>query len=318
MAVSGTNTFTQVKNQIIELAYSRIGVVSDENTLNAFQIQRGSDLLNIMIKSWIAQGVRLWKMSKGTLFLQPNVASYILDGTSANATTSYSETTTSASALAGATSITVNDATGFTAGYFIGILQDNGIIFWTTIASVVSTTITLTDALDDAVASSNAVFAYQTKISRPENIINADLQMAPDIEIEMALLSRNTYDAIAVKTLSGIPNQLYYNKQLNYGEMQMFPVPATAFYKMNFTFQTQFFDMTNPNDDFDFPVEWLDALYLGLASKLIGFNAIKDPVFIQDLRNEYTEAFNLVKGFDDDMNSIYFYPASDNNRGGYL
>lgn len=318
MATSGTNTFTQVRDQIINLAYSRIGVLSDENNLSAFQMERGSDLLNIMIKSWISQGIRLWKISKGTLFLQPNTSSYILDGTTANATTSYNETITTSAVITGETSITVNSATGFVNGYFIGVIQDNGEIFWTTIANVASTTITLTDPLEDAVSSGNAVFVYQTKISRPENIINADLQMSSDIEIEMALLSRNTYDSIAIKTLSGIPNQLYYNKQLNFGVMQMFPTPASASYKMNFSFQTQFFDMTNPTDDFDFPTEWLDALYLGLANKLIGFNSIKDPTFIQNLRNEYAESFALVKGFDDDMNSIYFYPASDSNRGGYL
>lgn len=318
MTTSGTNTFTQVKNQIIILAYSRIGVVSDENTLTAFQVQRGSDLLNIMIKSWIQEGIRLWKIARGTLFLQPDVSTYVLDGTLANATELYSETITTGTAISGATAITVADTTGFVAGYFIGIVQDSGVIFWTTIVSIVGLTVNLTTPLDDSVDPSAPVFVYQTKINRPENIVDAQLQSNPTTQIDMAILSRRTYDAIAVKTMSGISNQLYYNKQRTYGEVKIFPTPATALYKIEFSFQKQFFDMTNPTDEFDFPTEWLNPLYLGLACKLIGFNSIKDPVFIQDLRSEFAEALSLAKGFDDEMTSIYFYPASDENRGGYL
>ena len=318
MSISGTNTFTQVKNQIIELAYSRIGVLSDENSLTAFQIERGSTLLNIMIKSWIQEGIRLWKQSRGTLFLVNGQPSYVLDGSTANATEDYSETFISIDALAGATSITLDDVTGFVSGYYIGVMQDTQTIHWTTITTVVGDVVGLTDALPFDASIDNAVFAYQTKINRPENIINAQCEISDGIQISMTMLSRDTYDAIALKNIRVIPTQLYYNKQLSFGEIQVFGTPPSELYKIRFTFQKQFFDMTNPTTDFDFPTEWLEPLYLNLAVKLLGFNAVKDQTFIAILKEEASTALSSAKQFDAEMTSIYFYPASDQDQGGYL
>lgn len=318
MTVSGTNTFTQAKNQIIELAYSRAGVLSDENSLTAYQIDRGSVLLNIMIKAWIQDGIRLWKQARGTLFLVRGQAAYNLNGSTANATEDYEETETTADAISGATTIPVSSATGFVVGYNIGIMQDDGNIHWTTITNIASLVITLNSALTYAVTSGSDVFVYQTKINRPENIINAQCAISDSIQVGMQLLARDTYDAIAIKDQRGIPTQLYYNKQLSYGEIKLFQTPSSETYKIHFTFQKQFFDMTNPTTDFDFPPEWLLPLYLNLAVMLLGFNAVKDPQFIMMLKEEASTSLSMAKQFDDEMGSIYFYPAGDNNRGTHL
>lgn len=318
MTTSGTNTFTQVKNQIIELAYSRAGILTDENVLTAYQVQRGSDLLNIMIKALIAQGVTLWKQAQGTLFLVTGQQSYVLDGTTANATEDFVEAETTAAAISGATSIDVDDASEMSIGYFIGIMQDDGVLHWTTISNIAGDTVTLTDALTDDVAEGNSVFAYETKINRPENILNAQCFIGGGIYVGMQLLARDTYDAIAIPAQQSIPTQLYYNKQRTFGQIKIFGTSPNESYRVRFTFQKQFFDMTNPTDDFDFPTEWLEALYLNLAVKLLGFYAVKDEGFIANLKMEAKEALELAKGFDDDLESLYFIPANDQYRGTYL
>lgn len=317
MPVSGTNTFTQVKNEIIKQAYRRIGVLGENNELTTYQVNQGSTILNMMIKTLIAQGIRLWKISYGTLFLEAAKGSYILDGSTANATENYSESILSADVSSGATSFDVDDATGFTIGYYIGIWQNNNTIHWTTISNVSSNTITIASATTYDAAEGNKVVAYETKINRPENIIDAQCWISDTIRINMQLLSRRTYDSIAIPNQQNIPNQLYYNKQRTYGEFKIFGTPTTVNYYITFSFQKQFYDMDTPTQDFDFPNEWLDPLYLNLAVKLIGFNAIKDQDFIMNLKMEAKEALELVKGFDDEMTSIYFYPASDDNRGDY-
>ena len=43
-----------------------------------------------------------------------------------------------------------------------------------------------------------------------------------------------------------------------------------------------------------------------------------EEAFIDDLKIEAKEALSLAKGFDDELTSVYFYPASDQNRGGNL
>ena len=75
--------------------------------------------------------------------------------------------------------------------------------------------------------------------------------------------------------------------------------------------------MVNPTDNFDFPTEWLRALYLGLACVLYGFYPITDPNQSKILLAEYQDALAEVVSFDDENTSIYFIPATDQNRGGY-
>lgn len=315
MSVSGTNTFTLTKNEVIEMAFARIGVISEGAALTSYQVDRGSQLLNVMIKSWLAKGFRLWKQERGTLFLDASTNEYIL-GT-ANATGDYANPTLSADASSGSTSITVSSAAGLVIGYNIGIVQNDNTILWTTITNIVSTTITLNDALTSDASSGNNVFVYETKLGKVENIITAQLKMNSTTEIPLQLNSRDTYDALPVKTLTGIPNKLYYNKLLNTGIIRLFPQPSSVNYFVNFTYQKQFYDMTNPTDSFDFPVEWLRALYLNLATTLYGFYPISDATQIQLLAAEAQGALMEVMSFDDENTSIYFEPATDTNRGNY-
>ncbi len=318
MAVSGTNTFTLTKNQVIEMAFARIGVISEGATLTNYQINRGSQLLNTMIKSWLAKGFRLWKTERGYLF--PDTASneYILDGTTANATEDYTSTTLSADAADGATTISVTSATGFAATFFVGVVLDDNTIFWTTESGApAGTTITLNAALTGAASSGNAVYVYQTKLGRIENLINAQVKLNSITQNPLQIIARDTYDSLSVQTLQGLTNKIYYDKQLSYGIIRLFGVPSSTGYIVNFTFQKQFYDMTNPTDNFDFPVEWLRALYLNLAVTLYGFYPIMDPDQSKILIAEAQDALMEVISFDDENTSIYFYPASDQNQGGF-
>lgn len=318
MTTSGTNTFTLTKNQVIELAYARIGVISEGATLTDYQITRGSTLLNTMIKSWLAKGFRLWKTERGYLF--PNTASneYLIDGTTANVTNAYIATSLATDALTGATTISVEAATGFAASYFVGVVLDDNTIFWTTeVGAPSGTTITIASALTGDASSGNAVYVYATKLGRFENLINAQVQMSPTIQVPLQIISRDTYDALSIKNLAGITNKIYYNKQLDYGIIRLFGVPSSTGYIVNFTYQKQFYDMTNPLDTFDFPVEWLSALYLNLATTLYGFYPVSDGDQAKILLAEAQSALMEVIAFDDETTSLYSFPASDQNRGGF-
>lgn len=318
MTVSGTNTFTLTKNQVIEMAFARIGVISEGAALTNYQINRGSQLLNTMIKSWLAKGFRLWKTERGYLFPDTASNTYILDGSTANATTAYFPTTLSADASSGATTISVTSATGFAASFFVGVVLDDNTIFWTTeVGAPSGTTITLNNTLTGSASSGNAVYVYETKLGRLENIINAQVQLNTTTQIPLQILSRDTYDALSLKGLTGITNKIYHDKQLTYSIIKLFTQPSSTGYIVNFTWQKQFYDMTNPTDTFDFPVEWLNALYLNLAVKLYGFYPIIDPDQSKILIAEAQDALVEVASFDDENTSIYFYPATDQNRGGF-
>jgi hypothetical protein len=217
MSVSGTNTFTQTRNNIINRAYKIIGIKTRGRDLTAEEINEASEALNLYVKGLKSEGVYLWKYAEGTLFLKVGQESYILDGTTANATESFAQTTTNATATSGANLIVVTSASGFTIGYNIGIMQDNGDLFWTTISNIAGTTITLTAALTDNVSSAATVYVYQTKITRPEAITSARRRDSSNYDTPLNELARSDYFNLAQKTVIGQPTQFYYDKQLSSG-----------------------------------------------------------------------------------------------------
>jgi len=267
MAVGTTNTFTQNRNQIINRAMAALGIRTEQRALTASEVNEASDELNILLKSWKNKDY-LWKTTEGTLFLASTQAKYRLDGSTANATESYSQTTTTAAAIAAASSILVTSTTGFVIGYYIGVVQDNNTILWTTISNIVGLTVSLTAPLTYAAASGNTIYVYQTKITRPEMVNSLRAVTLSGSEIPTTALARDSYFNISVKTNAGRPNQWYYDKQLSYGDFYLWPTPNSVSDKVNFTFQKMFFDVDDATTNVDFPIEWLDAIVLNLASRL--------------------------------------------------
>ena len=307
MAVSGTNTFSQTRNDIINRALSILGVKTRGRALTAEEVNEASDALNLFVKGLKSEGVYLWKYAEGTLFLTVGQESYTLDGLTANATESFTETTTSATAVSGATAIVVTSATGFTAGYYVGVMQDDGNIFWTTVASVAGTTINLTDALTDNVSNKATVYVYQTKITRPEAIPSARRRDFSNYDTPLNELARSDYFNLAQKTVSGQPTQFYYDKQLSSGIFYLYQAPSDATNTIKFTFQKMFFDFTSGNDNPDFPIEWAETLAFGLASRL-SYDYGIDKTKAELIKRTADEMLRNLKGYDRE-DSIYFVPT---------
>ena len=317
MATSNSNDFNLTRNELIEESFRELGVKTPNRALTSEQMNDGARTLNLFCKSLISKGLFLWKTKQATLFLVGSQAAYTIDGSTANCTESYNETTTTAAATTGASSIEVTSATGFVVGYNIGVLQDDNTILWTTISSISSLTIGLTDALTDDVASGNAVYVYQTKINRPENIENAQSTIASGNDIPMVKLSRDTYYNIPVKDTTGRPNQYYYDKQLTSGTMNVWPVPDNATNKVEFSFISQLFDFDAATDDPDFPVEWLQPIILGVAYRLSRKYGRLEMQEKEQLKRDADEALEEVSGFDREATSIYFQPAGNVNVNSY-
>lgn len=307
MTVSNSNNFSQTRNEIINLAYSVIGVKTLHRELSAEEVNEASTVLNAMIKSWKAKGENLWKSAEGTLFLSTSQERYRLDGTTANATESFNQTTTTVAALSGATSLTVASATGFTIGYNIGILQNNGTTHWTTITNVVGLVITINSALTDDVASGNIVYVYETKITRPERISSCRLKTAGGSESPLEMIARKTYFDLSNKSNSGKPTQAFYDKQLSYGDLYIYPTSDLETDTIKFTFQKMFFDFDTAADDPDFPVEWIKPIYMQLAVDLARIKQ-KELQYRQLLKQEADEVLADVEGYDKETTSAFIQP----------
>jgi hypothetical protein len=307
MAVSGTNIFLQTRNDIINRAYKIIGIKTRGRNLTAEEINEASEALNLYVKGLKSEGVYLWKYAEGTLFLKVGQESYILDGTTANATESFVQTITNASATSGANSIQITNASGFTIGYNIGIMQNDSNLHWTTISNIAGTTITLTTPLTDNVSNEATVYVYQTKITRPEAITSARRRDSSNYDTPLNEIARSDYFNLAQKTVIGQPTQFYYDKQLSSGTIYLYQAPNDASNTIKFTFQKMFFDLNSNNDNPDFPIEWAETLAFGLASRL-SYDFSIDKTKSEQIKRTYDEMLRNLKGYDRE-DSIYFVPT---------
>ena len=188
--------------------------------------------------------------------------------TGPNATTVYSSNN-----FKTITSITIDAAS---AGNFeigqvgdpIGIEQDNDTLHWTFIAGALSTTPSLVTALTGAAAIDNHVYTYVSMTQRPVNLIEARLHKADGHDVPLLINGRLDYRLLSNKTQTGTPNQIYYDKQLNNGVIQVWPVPTDMqeYIKMSARLPIQ--RMDNLTDDFEVGQEWGEPLAWTLTVRL--------------------------------------------------
>lgn len=76
MTVSNTTSFSMTAAELVIQARSLLGIQADEEPLEAYELQRGLLLLNIMLKAWQADGIRTWTLTEGSLVLIQGQVSY--------------------------------------------------------------------------------------------------------------------------------------------------------------------------------------------------------------------------------------------------
>lgn len=265
MTTSGISTFNETRDQIITNALTLLGVVAAGETPPSADITLCASLLNQMVKAWGAQGIHLWTEETGTLYLVRGQASYNLPGANAG-DGSGTPVETTLSADGSGSSITVTTTVGMASGDNIGVVLDNGTIFWTTInGTPSSTTVTLTTGLSSAASSGNNVFTYTTALGRPLSIQAAVYRNAAGFDTSIDIRPRQDYLRITQKTLPGIPNIIYYSPQMSTGVAYLWPAPSDVSGRIVFTYLRTIQDFNASGDTPDFPQEWLECLVFNLA-----------------------------------------------------
>ena len=268
MATSGSKDYAITRSDIIAGALRKVGVIDANDAVDGEDTTTASLALNLMVKEWVARGIDLWLREEVTLFLQPNTKSYSL-GT-ANATTSYVETTLSADEASGQTVLSVTDSTGMAGSDFVGIKMDDDTIHWSTIASVDSSTqITINDATDDDAASGNKVYAYTTKAGRPTKLLYAFRRDTSDFDTEVDLIGENDYRSQSNKSSEGPPVEAWYNPTLTTGTLHVWPVDGGSTWdKLVLIAQYYPDDFDAAGNNPEFPIEFGNVLIWGLAAEI--------------------------------------------------
>lgn len=312
MTTSGSVNFSINRDDIIRDALEVMGWTEFGDGIDPNIIESAARKLNLMVKAWMASGAHLWAMSEATLFLTPGVATYSLGPNGAHCSNSYVQSSLSANALAGATTVQLTSFAGMSAGDNIGIVLDDRSIQWTTIVGAPGATSTIAAALTGNASSGAVVFTYTAKINRPQRI-DADgaYWRSPDgSDTPVAMFSRDEYSQLANKTTGpGKVVQAYYNPQLGAGILSVWPVPDSVSDVLRFWYERPFEDFDVSTDTPDFPIEWGRALYLGLAAELCINPRFKVPLPTQAaIISSFGTAYQEALSYDRENVSVFFQP----------
>lgn len=308
MARSGSVDFTLTRNQIIKLALGSIGKTELGEDPTAAEVEDAALILNAMVKAWQGDGVRLWKRADATLFLEKGKQSYTLSPTGDHCTSSFVESTLTNAEAALATVIEVPSSTGMAADDNAGIVLDDGTFHWTTISTVDSSTqITIATGIVSVAASGNAIYTYTTKINRPLRILDVYRRSSGGNDVPVEVISQTDYNELTPKTNQATINQVYYTPELDSGKLWVWQTTDTVGDKLVLTVSLPFEDFDTAGNNPDFPVEWMEALYINLAYRLAGFFSIPLDERIT-LKRDADEAKQNVENFDQDPVSVFIQP----------
>ena len=315
MATSGSIDFIVTTSDIITEALELLGVLGEGESPTTAQTTSSQRTLNMMTKTWQAEGLNLFAVQRNFLFLDKTVVEYPLSATStANFATSFEETTTSAAASATDVLIVVEDASLINNGDRIGIFTINSTLFWTTVnGAPIGNNVTITDALPFDVDTSAVVYTYTTSANRPMLILEAYNHQFGATDIPLDLIGRVDYYELTNKTTSGFINQVYYDPQIGTGTLFVWPRPEDERDYLILLTQRTLEDFDSSTDNPDYPQEW----YMPLAYNLARFLSPKYGIPQMDysrLMQQARELYETARGFDAQMGtSMYIRPDTWGN-----
>lgn len=301
MAVSGSKNFTVTRTDIIGAALRKVGAFDSGDTIDSSDSDDCALALNLMIKEWSARGIDVPWRETITLFLQPDTQSYTIGPSGSHATSSYVETTLSASAATSATTISLTSTAGITAADYIGIKLDDGTIHWTTVVNAATTSITT--GLASAAASGNAVYAYTTKANRPQKVVYAHRRDSDDQDTPVDLIGEIAYRGLSLKGADGPVNQVYYQPTLTNGTLYVWPANQGGDDKLVLICQPLVDDFDAASNNPQFPIEWGNAIVWNLAVEI----APEYGVSVRDriaLKSEARDKLETVLDYDVENASV--------------
>ena len=326
MAVSGTTTFTVTRDQIIESALRSLAVLEEGAQPSATTIENSSFSLNLILKKWQSEGIKLWTVVEYVIPLVNSQNAYTIGPSSTydlNADkplrviqaflrnkTAPTNGVGEISLLSGGSGYTSQPSNPVSASGGAG----SGAQFNLTFTGDVVTGVALTSngggyAVGDVLTMLGG--AYTTPAT-----VTVDTLYNTFIDLPMNLISQQEYNILGSKQSQGTTNSVFYKAWRDYGEVKVFLSPnanVSQYYELHLTVQRPIMDITKPNENFDFPSEWFLALKWALVAEL----ASDYEKTIND-KNYYEQKALMLKNelmdWDIEWTSTYFQPDV---RGGF-
>ncbi len=312
MTTSSSTDFELDALGIVTKSFQKLGIRAAETPLEDFEIQDGLDDLNLMLKGWSMQGLHLWTMEEGVVFLDVGKENYLL-GPSGDEACNLDDFIGTTTTIAGVTTdviIPVTSSSGMVAADVVGIKLDTGVRHWTTIVSVDSSTqITITAGLPSAAASAATVFTFTTLIERPLRISSTRRQtFANDSEIPVESWSRDEYFNQTVKGGTGTVNSAYYSPLLINGRIYVWQTASDCNDYLRITFERLIQDIDLSTETLDIPTEMQECVIYNLAARLTESYTVP-PRREASVNQKAAMLMTQALGWDEEIESIFVQPS---------
>ena len=327
MATSGTTTFTVTRDQIIEAALRSLAVLEEGATPGPNALENASFSLNLILKKWQSEGIKIWTIKEYTLPLVPNQTSYTIgpSGTyNLNAAKplrliqaylrDLSNDTSSVgkiSLTSGGSGYTVQPTNPVSATGGTG----SGATFNLTFTGAAVTSVMLANtggssyAVGDVLTMTGGTFTTAATVT-------VDSLLSVYTDMPMTVISQQEYNMLSSKQSQGNVNTLYFKAWRDYAEVSVFLTPNTFTaenYELHLFVQTPIEDITAANQNFDFPSEWFLALKWNLAADLAS-DYEKTLTDKQYYEQKASMLKNELMDWDIEWSSTFFQPDA---RSGY-
>lgn len=325
-STSGSYVFSITRDQIIRAMMLDIGALDPTEDPTAQEVSDCALKLNMLTKQWMgnsdfAPGLKVWTRKRAELFLGYSKYAYNLGQTGDNWVDStslltypqvYGQTTLTANAAQGATSLSVAGNSQASIGDYLGV-QVGSDIYWTTVNALSAGTIGIpSPGLSGAALANAYVWNYTKKAVRPLRIIAAVLRDIYANDTPLTIIETpEVYEALPTKTASSNiadPTAIFYEPQfttqspngvlyLDVGGAQ----DVTKHLHIVYLAPTQ--DFLNPGDAPDYPQEWYRALVLGLGRDCAG---MFDCAWTSELEANFQDALAIARQGNPERSEAYF------------
>ena len=319
MSTSGTYSFGVTRDDIIRQAMLNIKRLDPDEVPTAAETNDCARVLNMLCKQWMgksdfAPGLKVWTRKRGSILLAATTGAYVIGPSALGWSNDMYSTSLASNVVAGSVSFEVSSAANMVAGMHIAIQEDgNGDLFYSTIFSVVGTTVTITPTgLPVACDANNAVFFYATAAQNPRKVETALLRDFDNSDTPLNLMTVQSYDMLPNKadpTNISDPTSVYIEEGLYTTTVYTDCGAAQDVSKrIILTYQEPVQDFSNPLDNPYYPQEWYLALCWGLSEQIAPMFAANWGEKSEQLK---TTALAIARNHNAETSEIYFQPGLD-------
>lgn len=318
MTTSGTYSFSVSRDDIIRQALLNIKRLDPDESPTAAETSDCARVLNMMCKQWMgksdfAPGLKVWTRKRGFILLSTTTGVYTIGPNQQGWANDMPATTLANAVSAGASSIVVSGTTSMANGNTIAIEQDGmGSLFYTTVSSIVGTTVNLAAPIPQDCDSGNAVFYYSVAAQNPRKVETALLRDNLNTDTPLRIMTVQTYDNLPDKadpTNVGDPTAIYVEEGLETTNIYTDVGAAQDVSKrIVLTYQEPIQDFNNPLDTPYYPQEWYLALCWGLSEQIVPmFGAVWNDK-LEQLKNN---AIAIARNHNAEISDLYFQPGAE-------